>query len=158
MQSLCDVFHAIKADEADHVSAMEACLDPNVALISPSIERRVLTAAAVITALGFAINRSGGLTFDLDVESLESIGSDGMLEATATGLGALASQITGGLLRTNEGAIEGTEILAESATVEAAVSGLLGGIAAMFGLSKLFTGRADEKGKSSSSPDNEDDM
>jgi hypothetical protein len=49
MTSLYDAFAAIQADEGDHVSTMEACLNPDVPVRSPSIERRILTGLALIS-------------------------------------------------------------------------------------------------------------
>ncbi len=162
MQSLYDVYCAIQADEADHVSAMEACLDPNVALVSPSIEKRVLTAAALITALGLAVSGGGGLDFGMDGTSLESAASDGSLETTAASLGALASQLMGGSLLdnfgANDGAVEGSEFLAESLTVEKALSSVLGGLAAVLGLSNISQRRKEEIRDEDNSVDKDDDL
>lgn len=56
MENLYDVFCAIRDDESDHVSTMEACLDPSVAKLSPSLERKVLTGIAAAAAVAFFLN------------------------------------------------------------------------------------------------------
>lgn len=60
MQSLYDVFSAIQADEGDHVKTMQACLDPQVTLRSPSIERKVLTGLALVAAVSFFYATTSG--------------------------------------------------------------------------------------------------
>lgn len=47
MNSLYDVFDAINKDEYDHVRTMKSCLDPAVAVLSPSLESRALTGVAL---------------------------------------------------------------------------------------------------------------
>lgn len=140
MTSLFDVFRAIQADEADHVTAMKACLDPNVALVSPSIERRILTAVAFITTLGVAMDGNDGLGIATGSVTLENVGSDGMLDA-ATGLSALASQIMGGsVVETTDGvgdATYGSELLEESLSSQKYISSFLGALAAILGLSNV---------------------
>lgn len=53
MKTLYDVFAAIRLDEGDHVGTMKACLDPKVAVISPSLERRFLTGVALSAVVGY---------------------------------------------------------------------------------------------------------
>jgi len=65
MQSLFDVFKAIQADEMDHVGTMQACLDPDVAVNSPSIERKILTGAALVASVGYFINIGAIPTTDI---------------------------------------------------------------------------------------------
>lgn len=55
MQSLYDVFTAIRNDEGDHVGTMKACLDPDVAVKSPSLEQKVLSGAALVFASALAV-------------------------------------------------------------------------------------------------------
>jgi hypothetical protein len=101
MNSLYDVFCAIKADEADHVNTMTECLDPTVAVRSPSIEKRILTGLALAAAASLIVSTSG--TFiptdvavdGTTVEGLAS-GSAGLVEGISAGATALAAQIMGG--------------------------------------------------------------
>uniref|UniRef100_A0A7S4RC77 Alternative oxidase n=1 Tax=Ditylum brightwellii TaxID=49249 RepID=A0A7S4RC77_9STRA len=53
MRTLFDVFTAIRADEGDHVGTMKACLDPSIAVSSPSLERRLLTGVALAATFGY---------------------------------------------------------------------------------------------------------
>ena len=50
MRNLHDVFRAIADDEADHVKTMNACLDPQANLRSPSLERRAVSGIALVAA------------------------------------------------------------------------------------------------------------
>ena len=89
MQSLYDVFKAIQADEGDHVTTMEACLDPDVAVQSPSLEQKVLTAAALVSAATFAA--STGIIDIPDMTFLTDIldaGSDAAVDGTAVDVAA----------------------------------------------------------------------
>eukprot|EP00559_Dactyliosolen_fragilissimus_P002017 CAMPEP_0184868694 /NCGR_PEP_ID=MMETSP0580-20130426/31408_1 /TAXON_ID=1118495 /ORGANISM="Dactyliosolen fragilissimus" /LENGTH=255 /DNA_ID=CAMNT_0027369749 /DNA_START=869 /DNA_END=1636 /DNA_ORIENTATION=+ len=61
MNTLYDVFEAIRSDEGDHVSTMKACQDPMVPVISPSLENRVLVGASVAVAIGYLLG-SGEFT------------------------------------------------------------------------------------------------
>ena len=80
MKSLYDVFVAIQADEGDHVETMKACLDPNVAVQSPSIEQKVLIGAALVSA-GLVFANTG---FMPDIDILNGIG-DGFIDAEVDG-------------------------------------------------------------------------
>jgi ubiquinol oxidase len=65
MTSLYDAFHAIRDDEADHVSTMEACLDPGTVLRSLSVEKQALLGVALATVASIAISAgAGGSLFD----------------------------------------------------------------------------------------------
>jgi ubiquinol oxidase len=68
MQSLYDVFDAIKADEGDHVGTMKACLDPNVAVQSPSLEQKVLIGASLVFASALAVQ-----TGVIDIPSIDML-------------------------------------------------------------------------------------
>eukprot|EP00538_Stauroneis_constricta_P011340 CAMPEP_0119571404 /NCGR_PEP_ID=MMETSP1352-20130426/44092_1 /TAXON_ID=265584 /ORGANISM="Stauroneis constricta, Strain CCMP1120" /LENGTH=638 /DNA_ID=CAMNT_0007621083 /DNA_START=620 /DNA_END=2537 /DNA_ORIENTATION=+ len=96
MQSLHDVFTAVRADEGDHVATMQACLDPTVAVQSPSIERRVLIGLAMVAIVGAAINVGGdaGL-LDSAVGSLSSDLATASDSATTASNVAAASAGTG---------------------------------------------------------------
>lgn len=53
MRNLHDVFRAIAEDEGDHVSTMNACLDPQANLQSPSLERRAVSGIALVAAAAY---------------------------------------------------------------------------------------------------------
>jgi hypothetical protein len=101
MSSLYDVFCAIRADEGDHVSTMNACLDPETTLRSPSLEKRVLAGLALATAVGYLV--STGDFVDLtdyadyaDTAVLEDgSAATGIVESLLTGMAALVQQVTG---------------------------------------------------------------
>ena len=72
MRSLYDVFSAIRNDEADHVKTMQACLDPNVSVMSPSLEKKVMTGLALGATVGYFL--STGDLIDLnDIGSVSDI-------------------------------------------------------------------------------------
>lgn len=83
MKSLYDVFTAIKADEGDHVSTMKACLDPEVAVQSPSTEKRLLVGGAFVAAISYMVTTGDFAEFfeydeilmDQDVGSLANSAS-----------------------------------------------------------------------------------
>ena len=70
MRTLYDVFHAIRSDEGDHVGTMKACLDPKVAVLSPSLERRFVTGAALAAAIGYFL----ATNVDVTMSDLSSLG------------------------------------------------------------------------------------
>lgn len=80
MRSLYDVFSAIRADEGDHVSTMKACLDPNVAVASPSLEKKILTGVALAAAVGYFVS-TGDFADPSDVGDMV----DGISSATEAG-------------------------------------------------------------------------
>lgn len=93
MQSLYDVFKAIQADEGDHVGTMKACLDPDIAVQSPSLEQKVLYGAALVSA-GVLATSTGYIDIP-DVSFLKDVldaGSDIAVDDTtvdiAAGVGA----------------------------------------------------------------------
>jgi hypothetical protein len=99
MKSLYDVFAAIKADEGDHVGTMKACLDPNVAVQSPSLERNVLIGLAMAVAVTYAINGDlGGINEVSDlVDSAAGDAATGfvdgsIVEAAIAGAAGFAKQ------------------------------------------------------------------
>lgn len=69
MKSMYDVFSAIRDDEGDHVQTMEACLDPNVAVKSPSVEKAALASVALVSAFGYFLS-TGDLS-GLDLNSVD---------------------------------------------------------------------------------------
>jgi len=97
MKSLYDVFMAIRADEGDHVGTMKACLDPNIAVMSPSLETRFLTGVALSTMIGYFLS-TGALVDIMDpTEITENIDESMPLTETAfqSLLGGLASLLQG---------------------------------------------------------------
>ena len=99
MESMYDVFTAIRDDEGDHVGTMEACLDPTVAKLSPSLERKVLTGIATAAAVAIFLNTGAdvginaadvvdGVDFAVD----ETVGTT-LVDATIAGAAGLASQM-----------------------------------------------------------------
>jgi len=71
MKSLYDVFKAIQADEGDHVKTMVACLDPDIAVQSPSLEQKVLLGAALMSSAALAA--STGYIDMPDIDFLNNI-------------------------------------------------------------------------------------
>jgi hypothetical protein len=99
MQSLYDVFRAIQADEGDHVGTMQACLDPSVAVQSPSTEKKVLIGAAVAAAFALGdfdsinsindlVDSGGGLNGLVD-----GLSADAIIDGALAGGAALMSQV-----------------------------------------------------------------
>jgi len=112
MQSLYDVFKAIQADEADHVGTMQACLDPNASLRSPSIEKRILFGIALVASAGFLLStgegaettRLGEMLSSTDIGG-DSLGVEGIAEALAAGVAGL-TKVGTDLLEKSGGAAE----------------------------------------------------
>ena len=160
MRNLYDVYKAIQADEGDHVTAMKACLDPNIRLVSPSVERRLVTAAALFATLGLLVN-GGGSPSDvgIDTSAIENFSTEGIAETAVSGLAALLSQIMGGTSTDTvegvEGAVEATELFLERASAEKALSLVVGGLTWLFGTSILTNSAKDDS--SGSVEDCEDD-
>lgn len=146
MTNLYDVFQAIRADEGDHVSAMKACLDPSVALISPSIERRVLSAAVLIATVGFFAS-GNGVPSDagLDESTAEGFIGGDILDAAVAGVAGIVGQILDGSPADSvdgaESAVEGVEMMAEGVNVEKAISAAVGGLAGILGISNIARNR-----------------
>lgn len=96
MTSLYDVFSAIRDDEGDHVKTMEACLDPSVAKLSPSLEKKVIlgiaTAAAFAYFLGTGddVGISDGTINEVVGEGVES---SGLVDAVIAGVAGVVSQL-----------------------------------------------------------------
>jgi len=64
MRSLYDVFCAIQCDEADHVCTMKACLDPEVSVLSPSLEKKLLTGVALGATVGYFLSTGDLINID----------------------------------------------------------------------------------------------
>jgi len=113
MESLYDVFSAIRDDEGDHVSTMEACLDPNVAKLSPSLEKKFLTGIAAAAAVAVFLNTGADIGIGGDelsgvadgVDLATDSGSFGAaVDAAVAGLAGVTSQFGN---KAEEGAEEG---------------------------------------------------
>jgi hypothetical protein len=91
MSSLYDVFCAIRADEGDHVSTMQACLDPEATLRSPSLEKRVLAGLALAAALGYLVSTGDFV----DVTDYADVAGDAVLEDGSTATGIVESLLAG---------------------------------------------------------------
>lgn len=121
MQNMYDVFSAIRADEGDHVSAMEACLDPNVSLQSPSLERRVVTGMAATALASYFLVTTGFLDASLldtgTVDAATAASGDlSLLELSVAGVASWArdfiqTQEEGGFAGLAEDAVEGGLLL-----------------------------------------------
>jgi hypothetical protein len=131
MNSLYDVFCAIKADEGDHVSTMTACLDPTVAVRSPAIEKKILTGLALAAAASVIVSATGAFVptdIAVDGTSLEGLASGGLFEGVTAGAAALAAQIMGGV---SQGVTETAYSAADLAnTVVDSVDGVLDSVEA----------------------------
>jgi hypothetical protein len=144
MRNLHDVYKAIQADEGDHVTAMKACLDPSVSLVSPSLERRLITASALVATVGLLLMTGGDVNPDdiaVDASTMETFASDGIVETVLSGLAAISSQMMGDnspeAVAGAEGAVEGTELFLQAWSIEKIASGVAGGLASVFGISTL---------------------
>lgn len=103
MKSLYDVFTAIRDDEGDHVSTMEACMDPTVAKLSPSLERKALTAVAAAVAISLFLNTGvdSGITKDIidtiDADSIDFAATEtvtsGLADAAIAGMAGILSNL-----------------------------------------------------------------
>jgi hypothetical protein len=91
MSSLYDVFCAIRADEGDHVSTMQACLDPESTLRSPSLEKRVLAGLALAAAVGFLVSTGDFV----DVTDYADVAGDAVLEDGSVATGIVESLLAG---------------------------------------------------------------
>jgi ubiquinol oxidase len=106
MRSLYDTFAAICADEGDHVSTMQACLDPTESMRSPSIERKLIYGAAVAAIAATALS---SVPFDssffgdnvLADGAVSTEGLSAVVEAGVVGLGQIIREST------EEGGVEG---------------------------------------------------
>jgi ubiquinol oxidase len=95
LQSLYDVFAAIRDDEGDHVRAMQSALDENAVVQSPSVERRILTGLALIAAATvLATAGMGGDWMSADLGDMVATETESgtLLEALAAGAAATAQQ------------------------------------------------------------------
>jgi len=96
MNSLYDVFNAIREDERDHVSTMQKCLDENVAVKSVSTEKAIVVGTAATSAAAYLL--STGNAEIMGLEKLNQIlTSSEALESSASASVPLLEQV-GGLL------------------------------------------------------------
>mmetsp|Transcript_19011 Transcript_19011/g.43573 ORF Transcript_19011/g.43573 Transcript_19011/m.43573 type:complete len:600 (+) Transcript_19011:241-2040(+) len=86
MNSLYDVFCAIRNDEGDHVQTMSSCLDPKVSTLSPALESRVL--------IGIALAAGANVLTDGNVEVISTIGSSLSTLTGIEGFDQLADTLT----------------------------------------------------------------
>jgi hypothetical protein len=93
MNSLYDVFCAIRADEGDHVSTMQACLDPEATLRSPSLEKRVLAGVALAAAVGFLLSTGDMVDITGDATLEDGFAATGVVESVVAGVSNFAQQI-----------------------------------------------------------------
>ena len=114
MRSLYEVFSAIRADEGDHVSTMKACLDPNTAVLSPSLEKRVLIGVAVAATLGYFTSTGGLIDIGSISDVTESFGNAG---TELSDLADVASEVK-----------EGVD---DTTVADTVADGILGGIVAL---------------------------
>jgi len=127
MKSLYDVFTAIRSDEGDHVGTMKACLDPQVAVLSPSLEIRALTGLALAASVGYYIATGDLSPADVTSDIIDGVDDtilgDSFVEAI---IGAIAAFIQG-IQSFNEGAGDLEQEVEVAEEVAAA-----GGIAVLF--------------------------
>lgn len=92
MKTLHDVFSAIRDDEGDHVSTMKACLDPNVAVQSPAIEKQFLVGGAIVAAAAYFVSTGDTSMFEgSGTELLDSVGEETLTELA--GFAAMGEQM-----------------------------------------------------------------
>jgi hypothetical protein len=60
VETLYDVFSAIRDDEAEHVNTMNACQDPEVLVRSPNVEAALAATAAAAAVAEVLMNSIGG--------------------------------------------------------------------------------------------------
>jgi len=118
MNSLYDVFVAIRQDEGDHVSTMKSCLDPAVAVLSPSLESRAVTGVALAAIVASLL--SGG-DFLADSGFIGGLDDTIASETMMGGLIGAAANLVQSLGATLE---EGSDLAAEADGELQAVSGL----------------------------------
>jgi len=121
MRSLYDVFVAIRADEGDHVCTMKSCLDPKAAVLSPSLERKVLLAATFAAAAGYFLGTGLNNIDDFtnmaantvdDVEMVDNVVFDGFFggfAALLNGLGEMEGE-GGSLFDSSLSFVEGRKV------------------------------------------------
>ena len=86
MRSLYDVFSAIRADETDHVNTMQACLDPQATVRTPSLERKVIAGLAFVAVISALVSTGDiGTIADMDTAAENVASADMGIDAAAAG-------------------------------------------------------------------------
>ena len=114
MNSLYDVFNAIRNDEGDHVGTMRGCLDPKVAVMSPSLETKALTAAALVTSVGYLLGSSDFVTDSILFEAMQDVGDIQEIEGVRSGFGPLLEGFLAGVATILQGSEAERSSLIES--------------------------------------------
>ena len=91
MGSLYDVFVAIRADEGGHVTTMKSCLDQNVTVLLPSLEKNVLLATAGYF-LGTGVNTVDDMSIIAAVDDIELV-DEAIFEGLIGGFGTLVNGV-----------------------------------------------------------------
>jgi ubiquinol oxidase len=164
MRSLYDVFKAIRADETDHVCTMQACLDENSVLVSPSLEKKVLLGTAIVAATA-AILSGGDLAGTSNLLSMNpgdmmvDGGASGLeLDAIVAGAAAVVSQVFGG---GSEALLDAKEVAGSVEAIEdsSVIAQFLGeGFTAGLLASKLLSSRKTKKEESEENLSDEVDV
>jgi hypothetical protein len=96
MGSLYDVFVAIRADEGGHVTTMKSCLDQNVTVLLPSLEKNVLLATAFPATAGYflgtGVNTVDDMSIIAAVDDIELV-DEAIFEGLIGGFGTLVNGV-----------------------------------------------------------------
>jgi len=114
MSSLYDVFSAILNDEGDHVGTMRGCLDPKVAVMSPSLETKALTAAALVTSVGYLLGAGDLVNDGVLFDTIQDVGDIQELEGATSGLKPLIEGFLAGVATIIQGSQNEETSLIES--------------------------------------------
>jgi len=82
MTSLYDVFSAIRDDEGDHVNTMNICLDSDIAVSSPSVEKAYIAGATAVSAILLLAKTTEELLPDIEL-GVSDIATPFLQEAVA---------------------------------------------------------------------------
>ncbi len=133
LQSLYDVFVAIRNDEGDHVSTMKSCLDPNEPVLSPALESRALTGVALASSVGFLLGTVGDWTPLTDLlDGTSTVADlDSVLAESATRSSPILDGIIGGIASFANGlqemAGDGTELDVDEDAAGSVLEDFVGG-------------------------------
>ena len=133
MESLYDVFSAIRDDEADHVKTMQACLDAELTINSASTETRLLYSLLMAATVGYGLATPEGADVSRIEQLLGSTGDltvgEGIIDTALAGAAGLVNLVAGS---NEEGAVtETAETLEASGFILLFFEGLLKGILAV---------------------------
>lgn len=103
MNSLYDVFRAIRDDEADHASTMGSCLDPNSNVRSLSIEKKLLTSMALLGASSLllyanelnTVSGTADIAADVATDAATVGGDSFFIDAAAAGAMGMMQKLMG---------------------------------------------------------------